>query len=161
MRPRLIAVAILCGAAASAVPAQQVMPATVIRRGEAAGPGPLDEPISLILEHAGLLDLTDAQRTSLMNLRRVLRRANDPYLARLDSLRELVGISAEPRRGGEDADKQARLDSLARPVTDTIRINNSAAGLQARAVLDSAQVARLDSILGAGRGGRRGRPPTG
>ncbi|HEX9563639.1 MAG TPA: hypothetical protein VF981_06700 [Gemmatimonadaceae bacterium] len=122
------------------------------------------EPISFVLEHSGILDLTDPQRTALMNIRRVLRRVNAPFMERLDSLRELVGISMEPRRlGGEDREKLARLDSLAKPIKDSIRVNNDAANLQARSVLDSAQIVRLDSIIVDERGAAdgRGRPPRG
>jgi hypothetical protein len=119
-----------------------------------------NEPISFVLEHASLLDLTDRQRTALMDLRRVLRRTNAPYQERLDSLRELVGLGMPPvRAGDEDRSKRERLDSLAKPVTDTIRINNDAAALRVRGLLDSAQVVRLDSIVEARRGrgsGRRG-----
>jgi len=145
----------------------QVMPAT--RR---AGAVPADasmsdgEPISYILEHADSLDLTDPQRTALMNIRRMLRRANDPFMQRLDSLRELAGVSLDPRRrDSEDRSRMARLDSISKPITDSIRANNDAANIQARAVLDSAQRVVLDAIVADerggrdGRGGRRGRPP--
>lgn len=121
------------------------------------------EPISFILEHASFLDLTDPQRTALMNIRRLLRRVNDPFMQRLDSLREVVGVSLEPRRlDNEDRAKIARLDSISKPIADSIRANNDAFNIQARAVLDSAQRTVLDSIIvdeRGGRGGRRGRPP--
>lgn len=147
----------------AALPAQ-VMPTTVVRRG--AGAGAADgEPVSFILEHAQDLELADSQRTALMNLRRRLRASNAPFQRQLDSLREMLSISMEPRRGGpteEDRKKLARFEELARPFTDSMRVNNEAATGQARQLLDSLQLTRLDSISSRGRAGagRRGqRPP--
>ena len=141
----------------------QVMPAQVVRRGGANGLALSDgEPISFILEHAQILDLVDSQRTSLMSIRRRLRSANDPYLRQIDSLREMLGISLEPRARGltdEDRKKLQRLEQMSQPIQDSIRINNDAARLQARGMLDSAQVARLDSITVRERGTIGGRRP--
>ena len=149
-------------AAPAAVPAQ-VMPATVVRRGGANGLAMSDgEPISFILEHAQQLDLVDSQRVSLMSIRRRLRAANDPYMKQLDSLREELGISLEPRQRGlsdEDRKKLQRLEQISQPITDSIRINNDAARLQARSLLDSVQVARLDSLTVRERGTIGGRRP--
>jgi hypothetical protein len=149
-----------------AVPAQ-TMPARVIRNGAPNGMMLSDgEPISFILEHAGVLDLVDSQRTSLMTIRRKLRAANDPFLRQLDSLREALGISLEPRPRGlseEDRKKLQQLEQVSQPVTDSIRVNNDAARLQARGLLDSAQVVRLDSLIVRERGtigGRRPPPPS-
>lgn len=151
-----------------AVPASlpaQIMPAQVVRRGAASGMALSDgEPISFILEHAQVLDLVDSQRVGLMSIRRILRSANDPYMKQLDSLREYMGLSLEPRPRGlseEDRKKLQRFEQLSQPITDSIRINNEAARLQARGMLDSAQVVRLDSLVVRERGTIGGRrPPT-
>lgn len=145
----------------------QVMPAQVVRRSGANGLAMSDgEPISFILEHAQVLDLVDSQRTNLMGIRRKLRVANESYMKQIDSLRESLGISLEPRARGlsdEDRKKLQRLEQLSQPITDSIRINNDAARLQARSLLDSVQVARLDSLTVRERGtiGGRRPPPTG
>jgi hypothetical protein len=142
----------------------QVMPATVIRRGAAAdGMAMSDgEPISFVLEHSQELDLVDSQRTALINLRRRLRSANAPFMRQLDSLRESLGLSLEPRDRGltlEDRNKLQRFEQLSQPISDSIRVNNDAAILQARAFLDSAQVVRLDSLVVSERGTIGGRRP--
>ena len=145
-----------------ALPAQ-VMPATVVRRGGATGLALSDgEPISFILEHSQELDLVDSQRVSLISIRRRLRSANAPFMKQLDSLREQLGISLEPRpRGltGEDREKLQRLEQVSQPITDSIRINNDAANLQVRALLDSVQLVRLDSLVVRERGTISGRRP--
>ena len=143
----------------------QIMPATVIRRSGTNGLAMSDgEPISFVLEHAAELDLTDPQRMGLINLRRRLRAINEPFMEQLDSLRESVGLSLEPRpRGLDDEDHQRleRFELLARPVTDVIKVNNDGANLQMRALLDSAQIVRLDSLVVSERGTISGRrPPT-
>jgi hypothetical protein len=146
------------------VPAQ-VMPAQVIRRAGTNGLALSDgEPISFILEHAQLLDLVDSQRTSLIAIRRKLRATNEPYMQQLDSLREMLGLSLEPRPRGlndEDRKKLQRFEQLSQRIADSIRINNDAARIQARAVLDSVQVLRLDSLTVEERGTIGGRrvPP--
>ena len=162
---RLTLLSALCLMAAPVIlPAQlTTMPATVVRRGGANGLAMSDgEPISFILEHAQVLDLVDSQRTSLMALRRRLRGANEPFMRQLDSLREVLSISLEPRpRGLTDADKKKlqRFEQLSQPITDSIRINNDAANLQARGLLDSVQVVRLDSLVLRERGTIGGRRP--
>lgn len=149
----------------AALPAQ-VMPAQVVRRGAANGMAMSDgEPISFILEHAQVLDLVDSQRVGLMSIRRKLRAANDPYMKQLDSLREFLGLSLEPRpRGLNDDDRKQlqKFEQMSQPITDSIRINNDAARMQARAMLDSVQVVRLDSLVVRERGtiGGRRPPPT-
>lgn len=141
------------------------MPATVIRRGGANGLAMSDgEPVSFVLEHAQILDLSDEQRTGLMTIRRKLRVANEPFMKQLDSLREVMSISLEPRERGlsdEDRKKLQRFEQISRPITDSIKVNNDAANLQARGLLDSVQVVRLDSIIvrERGSGGRRPPPP--
>ena len=143
------------------------MPAEVRREG--AGVGGLDisdgEPISFLLENASTLDLREAQRISLMAIRRRLRAVNSQHMRQLDSLRELVGLTMEPRERGlseEDRRKLQRFQALSLPITDSMRMNNDAAKIQARELLDSVQVVRLDSLALRERGGvagRRGRPP--
>ena len=138
------------------------MPASVVRRG-ANGPAMSDgEPISFILEHAQVLDLVDSQRTNLMALRRRLRATNEPLMRQLDSLREVLSISTEPRARGlsdDDRKKLQRFEQLSQPIADSIRINNDAANLQARVLLDSVQVVRLDSLVMRERGTGSGRRP--
>ena len=149
----------------AALPAQ-VMPATVVRRGTTGGLAMSDgEPVSFVLEHAQLLDLTDEQRTGLMTIRRKLRTANEPFMKQLDSLREVMSISLEPQPRGlndEDRKRLQRFQQISQPITDSIKVNNDAANLQARGLLDSVQVVRLDSIIVRERGsigGRRPPPP--
>jgi hypothetical protein len=141
----------------------QVMPAQVIRRGATNGLALTDgEPISFILEHAGVLDLIDTQRDELMAIRRRLRAANEPFMKQLDSLREYMGLSLEPRPRGltdEDTKKLRRFEQMSQPITDSIRVNNDAARVQARQLLDSAQVLRLDSLVVRERGTIGGRRP--
>ena len=146
----------------AALPAQ-VMPTQVRRGGAASGMTLSDgEPISFILEHAQFLDLVDSQRVGLMSIRRKLRAANDPFMKQLDSLREYMGLSLEPRPRGlsdEDRKKLQEFEKLSQPITDSIRINNDAARIQARGLLDSAQVVRLDSLVVRERGTIGGRRP--
>lgn len=153
--------------AAPSLSSAQAMPATVVRRGSGAGGLAMSdgEPISFILEHAAMLDISDSQRVNLMSIRRKLRSANEQHMKQLDSLREMLGISLEPRPRGlsEDDRKQLqRFEQMSRPIADSIKINNDAASVQARSVLDSVQVVRLDSLVLHERGtigGRRPPPP--
>lgn len=143
----------------------QVMPTSVIRRSGANGLAMSDgEPISFVLEHSSELDLNDGQRSSLIDLRRRLRSSNSSYMRQLDSLRESVGLSLDPRPRGLDEDdrnKIQRFDLLAKPIADSIKVNNDAANLQLRALLDSAQIVKLDSLVVRERGTISGRrPPT-
>jgi hypothetical protein len=83
-------------------------------------------------------------------------------MRQLDSLRESLGLSLEPRDRGltlEDRNKLQRFEQLSQPISDSIRVNNDAAILQARAFLDSAQVVRLDSLVVSERGTIGGRRP--
>ena len=149
---------------APAVLAAQGMPAEV-RRPMGAVVINDGEPISFVLENAQVIDLREDQRTTLMAIRRRLRAENGPHMKQLDSLREMLGIDMEARPRGmsdEDRKKYERFEALSQPITDSIKVNNDAAKLQARDVLDSAQVAKLDSIATRGRAGapgRRGSPP--
>ena len=161
---RRLAILLITGLMAAPVASSaQVMPTTVVRRGGANGLAMSDgEPISFILEHAQVLDLVDSQRVNLISIRRRLRAANDPYMKQLDSLRDELGISLEPRPRGltdEDRKKLQRLEQMSQPITDSIRINNDAARIQARGLLDSIQVARLDSLTVRERGTIGGRRP--
>lgn len=133
-------------------------------RGRAAAPLGLDlsdgEPVSYVLEHASYLDLTDEQRTKLIDIRRRLRTLNGPYMVQLDSIRRLMGISLEPRRRIDENYRQQleRFEKASEPITAIVRTNNDGANLQARAVLDSLQRVKLDSIIVDERGARgRGR----
>lgn len=163
--PRSLIVALLAALPFAAEVSAQVtsMPTQVIRRGATGGLALTDgEPISFILEHAQALDLADSQRTRLMAIRRRVRAVNEPFLKRLDSLREMVGISLEPRsRGltGDDREKLQRFEELSRPIADSLTVHNDAARVQARGVLDSLQVVKLDSILGRARDAASGRRP--
>jgi hypothetical protein len=87
-------------------------------------------------------------------------------MKQLDSLAEFLGLSLEPRARGlseEDRQKLQRFRALSQPITDSIRTNNDAAKIQARELLDSVQVVRLDSLATRERGGtppgRRGAVP--
>ena len=141
----------------------QSMPAQVVRRGAPNGMALTDgEPISFILEHAQVLDLVDSQRVGLMSIRRKLRSANDPFMRQLDSLREYLGLSLEPRERGlsdDDRKKLQKFEQMSQPITDSIRLNNDAARIQARALLDTVQVVRLDSLVVRERGTIGGRRP--
>ena len=123
------------------------------------------EPISFVLENAQAIALRDNQRITLMAIRRTLRAQNAGHMRQLDSLREMLGIDTEARPRGmteEDRKKFQRFETLSAPITDSIKVNNDAAKLQARELLDSVQVAKLDSIATRGRvgpPGRRGSPP--
>ena len=146
--------------------AAQIMPATVVRRGGANGLAMSDgEPVSFVLEHAQLLDLTEEQRGGLIAIRRKLRTANQPYMRQLDSLREVMSINLEPQPRGlsdEDRKRLQQFEKVSQPITDSIKVNNDAANLQARGLLDSVQVVRLDSVIVRERGnigGRRPPPP--
>lgn len=163
MRPRLIfpLLAALIVLPVS-LPAQSMAPPRLAR-----SEGGLEmsdgEPISFVLEHAQSLDLSESQRMGLMNIRRRLRATNYPFMRQLDSLRESTGIILGARPGGlneEDRRKLQRFEQLSRPIADSIKVNNDAASIQGRSLLDSAQVVRLDSIILQDRALRSGRPPT-
>ena len=159
----LFIVTILSLPAGPAALLAQDMPTRVVRRGAPNGMALTDgEPISFILEHAQVLDLVDSQRVGLMSLRRKLRSANDPFMRQLDSLREYLGLSLEPRPRGlndDDRKKLQKFEQMSQPITDSIRLNNDAARVQARALLDTVQVVRLDSLVVSERGTIGGRRP--
>jgi hypothetical protein len=80
-------------------------------------------------------------------------------MEQLDSLRELAGVDLGDRNGINQRDAEAlrRFNAWARPVIDSIRLNNDAARAEARALLDPDQRTRLDSIAALDR--RRPRRP--
>jgi hypothetical protein len=139
----------------------QPLPVNVVLQGATAGLELSDgEPISFFLEHSRFLKLTDDQRTSLIDIRRWVRRVNAPFMNQIDSLRQLLGISLEPRRlDDEDVRALSRLDSLSKPFVDSMKSNNDAATREARALLQAAQVVTLDSLLALRQAARGRRPP--
>lgn len=123
------------------------------------------EPVSAYIEAGRALDLTDVQKHRLMEIRRLLRVQNKPYMARLDSLRELAGIDLGDRERLRRRDEEAlqRFNTWARPFIDSIRVNNDVARAEARALLTVDQRRRFDSIVVAARDARprpARRPPT-
>ncbi len=118
------------------------------------------EPISAFIEISRALELTDTQKRRLMDIRRNLRVLNKPFMARLDSLRELAGVELGDRERirRREAEALTRFNLWARPVVDSIRFNNDVARAEARGLLSADQRRRFDSIAVAGRDAR-GRPP--
>jgi hypothetical protein len=125
------------------------------------------EPVSFYLEHSRELELTEAQKQSMIEIRRRLRATNAPFTRQLDSLRELLGISLEPglRVRDTEAEKIERFQQLSRPIADSMRVNNDAARNEVWAILLEPQRTKVDSIAkfekeNAGRrGGPGGRRP--
>lgn len=116
------------------------------------------EPISFLLENSRYLELTEEQRLQLMDVRRRLRAQTAPFMRQLDSLRELVGLSLEPRRRrADDAEALERFQRESRPIVDSIGVRNDVARREARLILDSLQLVRLDSLIQRQRRGER--PP--
>jgi hypothetical protein len=117
------------------------------------------EPISAFIEAARPLALSAPQLRRLMDIRRVLRGQNKPYMERLDSLRALAGLDlgARERIGRKDEEALQRFNTWARPSIDSIRMNNEVARAEARSLLLPEQRARMDSLLQASRA-REGRP---
>lgn len=148
----------------------QVMPSRVIsgqREGGGSTFGLSDgEPISTFIEHTRAIGLSDQQVTTLMDIRRRLRRANAPFVQQMDSLRDVVGLPRETvgRMMQPDMEALQRFQRLSQPMVDSIRANNQAAQAEAREVLLERQRVMLDSLVVAERDssrglGRRGRPP--
>lgn len=119
------------------------------------------DPISFYLEWARELELTDDQRSQLIELRRRLRQTNAPFMRQLDSLRDVAGVQLGERRRVSEEDRAAleRFQSLSRPVADSIRMNNDQARSELRNVLQPLQLARADSLNRANRDLRGRRPP--
>lgn len=119
------------------------------------------EPVSFYLELSHELGLSEGQRRRLIEVRRRLREQNKPYMARLDSLRDLAGIDLGDKNGinRKDAEALQRFNAWARPVIDSVRLNNDLARAEARSTLDTDQRTRADSIARADAARmRRGRP---
>lgn len=124
------------------------------------------EPVSFYLEFSRLLDLTEAQKTGLIEIRRKLRNANAPFMRQLDSLREAAGVNMEKRGRVDERDAEAlrRFRLWSAGVIDSMRVNNDGARRDIRALLDSTQMARADSLnreiqeMRGRRGGNEGRP---
>jgi len=130
------------------------------------------EPVSFYLEFARYLDLTEAQKSSLIEVRRRLRSLNAPFVRQLDSLAAVAGVDMTERRRLTDRDREAleRFQEWAAPVVDSIRVNNDGARREIRALLAERQLAKADSLaremraLGPRRPGTRQgdrRPPDG
>ena len=114
------------------------------------------EPVSFYLEWSRALELTDAQKTQLIEIRRRLRQVNAPLMIRLDSIREFAGVdmTERARLTAQDADALSKFRLLAKPVTDSIRLNNDQARSEIRHLLEERQMIRADSIAGAQRDSR-------
>jgi hypothetical protein len=146
MRPRLAFAALLLALLPAVSPAQG-MPARD-SRGPSGGLTLSDgEPISYLLEHSSLLELSDQQKMTLMDVRRRLRRQTFVYMQMLDSIRALVGLPLGSPLRTADREALERFQTLSQPVIDSIRVYNDAARAEARFLLDSAQVLRLDSLV--------------
>lgn len=106
------------------------------------------EPVSFYLEFSRMLDLTETQKTGLIEIRRKLRSANAPFMQQLDSLREVAGVNMEKRGRMDERDTEAlrRFREWSAGVIDSIRVNNDGARRDIRALLDSTQLARADSL---------------
>ncbi|MEP7381272.1 MAG: hypothetical protein ABI910_06265 [Gemmatimonadota bacterium] len=106
------------------------------------------EPVSFYLEWSRVLDLTEGQKEGLIDIRRNLRNANAPFMQQLDSLREASGVSMEKRGRVDARDEESlrRFRQWSLPVTDSIRVNNDGARREIRALLDSVQLSRADSL---------------
>ena len=122
------------------------------------------EPVSFYLEWARELEVTDEQRVQLIEIRRKLRLANAPFMRQLDSLRQYAGVDLGERgRVSErDAESIKRFNEWARPITDSIKMNNDGARADIRNVMQPLQLARADSLFRANRdvrGRRSGQRP--
>lgn len=106
------------------------------------------EPVSFYLEWSRVLELSDSQKTSLIEIRRNLRAQNAPFVHQLDSIRQYAGIDMTERGRLTEADREAfrRFEKWAAPVIDSIRVNNDGARREIRVVLSSPQLARADSL---------------
>ncbi len=95
-----------------------------------------------------MLDLTEDQKSGLIEIRRKLRIANAPFMQQLDSIREAAGVNLESRgrMDARDAEALQRFREWSAGVTDSIRVNNDGARREIRALLDATQLARADSL---------------
>ena len=116
MHTRLALLAIALGVALTPAPTSaQVMPTRVVRPPNAGLALSDGEPISYLLEHSDVLDLSDEQKESLMDIRRWLRQQTAPFMRQMDSVREYLGISLERRVRREDIETLERFQELTRP----------------------------------------------
>ena len=154
----VLVVAILCLAPEIASAQMIVDPAS--RRGGAYAFDLSDgEPISWFLEWSQQLKLTPDQKTSLISIRRRLRGDNDRFMDRLDSVATAVGLTLGERTARMSADERealARFNKLTQPTRDSIRANNTFARAEALTLLNTAQTARLDSLMSLLQRDRRG-----
>ncbi|MCC6931514.1 MAG: hypothetical protein IT359_21170 [Gemmatimonadaceae bacterium] len=121
------------------------------------------EPVSFYLEWARVLELTPAQKSGLIEIRRRLRLQNAPFMHQLDSLRELSGVDLTSRRRVTEDDREAvrRFQLVAAPVMDSIKVNNDGARREIGVLLDARQAARADSVSKAMREARNRRDERG
>jgi hypothetical protein len=115
------------------------------------------EPISWFLEFSQQLRLTPEQKNSLFSIRRRLRVDNERFMERLDSVAQSVGLSLGERGGRLSADERfalERFNKITQPTRDSIKTNNDIARTEALTLFNTAQTARLDSIMALMRRGR-------
>ncbi len=115
------------------------------------------EPISWFLEFSQQLRLTPEQKTSLIAIRRKLRGDNDRFMERLDSVAQSVGLTLGERGGRLSSDERfalERFNNLTQPTRDSIKTNNDIARAEALTLLNTAQTAKLDSIMALMKRGR-------
>lgn len=107
------------------------------------------EPISWFLEFSEQLKLTPDQKTSLITIRRKLRLENGRFMERLDSVASAVGLTLGERMRMTPDERQAieRFNKITQPTRDSIKVNNDLARAEALSLLNTAQQARLDSVL--------------
>jgi len=159
MRLRILIICAIAAGLPGAVQAQYGMSASV------RGPRNLSlsdgEPISFFMELSRELELSDEQRTGLIDIRRRLRIENASLVKSLDSLARISGVELgdKPRLTSEDLRALEKFRTMSAPVTDAIRVNNEAARAEARLLLADRQRVKMDSITTAYRGrDRRGGP---
>ncbi len=106
------------------------------------------EPVSFYLEFSRMLDLSEEQKSGLIEIRRKLRIANAPFMQQLDSIRAAAGVNMESRgrMDARDAEALQRFRAWSAGVTDSIRVNNDGARREIRALLSDTQMARADSL---------------
>lgn len=106
------------------------------------------EPVSFYLEWARVLELSEGQKSGLIEIRRKLRAQNAPFMRQLDSLREAAGVNMETRGrlGPRDEEALRRFREWSAPVTDSIRLNNDGARREIRALLGEARMLKADSL---------------
>jgi hypothetical protein len=119
------------------------------------------EPVSFYLEWARVLELSEPQKSGLIEIRRKLRIQNAPFMQQLDSLREAAGVNMATRGRLTARDEEAlrRFQEWAAPVTDSIRLNNDGARREIRALLAESQLLKADSLNREMREQGRGRRP--